>query len=76
MTMTNPDIVVSGAHAHAIASLSRELHLPIADVSAVYHSQLDRIGASARIHHYLGVLATSLSRRILRRFSDAAEELH
>ena len=56
-----------GVHAHAIAQLSRDLRLPLNEVADVYQRQLDHIGATARLHHYLGVLATSRARGILRR---------
>jgi hypothetical protein len=53
-------------HRHAIARLSAELHVPLHEVRQIYEAQLDRLGVEARIESFLGVLATSHTRSILR----------
>lgn len=64
-----------GVHGHAIAQLSSDLNLPFDEVAAVYGTQLERIGESARIRHYLCVLATSRARSILRESGRAADRV-
>jgi len=60
-------IGMTGVHRHAIERLSNELHLLSSKVAPVYWTQLDRIGASARIDHYLSILAARNARSVLRR---------
>ncbi len=52
--------------ARAIATLSDRLHLPVQEVRQVYLQELDRLEAQARIHNFLGVLALSRTRSVLR----------
>ena len=67
---------MTGAHGHAIAQLSNSLRLPLDEVATVYQSQLDHIGASARIHNYLSVLVTRRTRAILRGHRQALADVH
>ena len=76
MRTSMPDAVMSGVHGHAIAQLANDLRLPVDEVATVYQSQLDRIGANARIHHYLSVLAASRARAILRRLRGESAGMH
>jgi hypothetical protein len=58
---------IPGTHGHAIERLSRELHVPIEEAADVYKAQLESIAASARLHHFVSVIATSRARGILLR---------
>jgi hypothetical protein len=58
---------IPGSHIHAIARLAGELHVPLKEVADVYQSELNRINASARLHHFVTALAASHARGILLR---------
>jgi hypothetical protein len=53
-------------HVQAIAALSDKLGVSTNDVAAVFRSELDRLGAGARITSFLIVLALSRTRTLLR----------
>ncbi len=57
----------SPEHTSAIAALSKQLHVPLHDVSRVYCKQLERLSSQARIKGFLGVLAVRNTKSILRR---------
>jgi hypothetical protein len=62
---------LSGQHLHAIEELSEDLHLPLSEVAEVYQAELERIGAAARIHNYVSLLASRRAHAILRGRSRA-----
>lgn len=64
---THDTIGNTGTHGHAIERLSTDLHIPAGEVATVYWAQLDRIGESARIDHYLSILAARNARSLLRK---------
>jgi hypothetical protein len=57
--------VIPNTHTHAIAQLSRELHLPLSQVTEVYQAELAKLNESARLHHFVSVLPTRHARGIL-----------
>jgi len=58
---------IPGTHIHAITRLASDLHVPLKGAANVYQSELERINASARLHHFVTVLAASHARGILLR---------
>ena len=52
--------------ARAIEMLSRKLHLPVSEVRQVFVKELGRLESQARVHRFLGVLALSSTRSVLR----------
>jgi hypothetical protein len=56
----------SADHEGVVARLSHELQVPLHEVREIYGAQLERLAAQARIHNFLGVLATRNTRDILR----------
>lgn len=52
--------------ARAIATLSDRLHLPVQEVRQVYLREFGRLESQARIRNFLGVLALSRTRSVLR----------
>jgi hypothetical protein len=67
---------MSARHANAIAQISHDLRLPLHQVTECYRAELERIGASARIDHYLSVLAASHTRAILRFSGQTSSKVH
>jgi hypothetical protein len=53
-------------HAKTIRALSDTLQVPMHEVGAIYLMEFDRLARGARIPTYLGVLAMSHTRSILR----------
>ena len=49
-----------------VGALSSELQVPMQDVADIYRTEFDRLARAARIPAYLGVLAMSNTRSILR----------
>ena len=63
-------------HLSAVAQLSVDLQLPLHEVEAIYEEQLERLEAQATIYGYLGTLAASRTRSILRRARRTSAEAH
>ena len=53
--------------ANAVAALSEKLHVSADDVVEVYKDEFTRLHAQARVKTYVGVLAMSNSKNILRK---------
>ena len=67
-TITRP----GEAHLRNIAALAVQLRIPARDVGAIYQRQYKQLAAMARISTYIGVLAMSSTRSILRQQSKRA----
>jgi hypothetical protein len=53
--------------ANAVAALSEKLHVSASDVVEIYKDEFTRLHAHARIKTYVGVLAMSNTKSILRK---------
>jgi hypothetical protein len=56
-----------GYDANAIAALSEKLHVSASDVVEVYRDEFTRLHAQARVKTFVGVLAMSNTKNILRK---------
>ena len=57
---------VAADHIETIGALSEKLHVPVQEVSEIYRIEFNRLARVARIPNYLGLLAVSNTRSILR----------
>ena len=64
--MTEAALPLDKDHAETIRALSDKLQVPMHEVGAIYRVEFDRLAHGARIPTYLGVLAMSNTRSILR----------
>ena len=58
--------VLDKEHVRAIETLSKQLQFPPHEVQEIYANELERLALQARIPNFLGVLAASSTRSILR----------
>jgi Protein of unknown function (DUF3562) len=61
---------MSGAEnfdADAVAALSEKLHVSASDVVEIYRDEFTRLNTQARVKTYVGVLAMSNTKNILRK---------
>lgn len=57
---------LDATQARAIAALAEKLHLPLSEVRQVYLNEHNRLKSQARICSFVGVLAISSTRSVLR----------
>lgn len=53
-------------HGRVIAEIARELNVPLEHVERVFHRELSRLTARARIQQFVPTLAVCNTRRLLR----------
>ena len=64
--MTESALPADKGHAKTIRALSEKLQVPVYEIGKIYETEFDRLARGARIPTYLGVLALSNTRSILR----------
>jgi len=64
--MTETASPIEEDHVKNIATLSKQLEVPMHEVDVIYRKEFDQLAAAARIRTFLGVLAMSRARSVLR----------